>query len=209
MLQGRCVVVTGASGNLGAAVCARLEREGAFVVGLTRKDADLSDEAQVEAAYAKAQARSGAIWGAVHCAGGWAGGSVAQSSVETFEKMIAVNLRSTFLCCRAALRRMKEGRIVNVAAYGPATFTAIAGSAAYAAAKAGVIALTKSIAEEQGAVLANCVAPGTMQTPQNAAAMPKAQQSGWVPLESVAEGIVFLLSPAATMNGAVLTFPSR
>jgi len=116
-MQGRLVVVTGASGNLGAAVVSRLERAGARVAGLTRKDADLSDEAQVERAYDAAVQRFGPLHGAVHCAGGWAGGKVADTSVDTFTKMIDINLRSTFLCCRAALRRMRgEGRIVNVAA---------------------------------------------------------------------------------------------
>ncbi|MGZ6124664.1 MAG: SDR family NAD(P)-dependent oxidoreductase, partial [Myxococcales bacterium] len=106
-MKSRCVVVTGASGNLGAAVVERLERAGARVVGLTRGDADLTDEGQVEAAYEKALQRQGAIWGSVHCAGGWAGASFAQTEIATFERMIDLNLRSAFLCCRAALRRMR------------------------------------------------------------------------------------------------------
>ena len=72
-MKSRCVVVTGASGNLGVAVVERLERAGARVVGFTHQDADLTDEAQVEAAYEKAVQRHGPIWGSVHCAGGWAG----------------------------------------------------------------------------------------------------------------------------------------
>jgi NAD(P)-dependent dehydrogenase (short-subunit alcohol dehydrogenase family) len=204
-MERRCVVVTGASGNLGAVVVDRLQRAGARVVGLTRKDADLSDEAQVEAAYDKAQQRHGALWGSVHCAGGWAGGPLAQTPLEVFERMIDVNLRSAFLCCRAALRRMRgEGRIVNVAALTAAALSGVGGSAAYAASKAGVIALTKAIAEEGGGVRANCVAPGTMRTPANGNAL------GQVPLEDVAEGILYLLLPeAGAVNGAVLTFPSR
>ncbi|MCA1825581.1 MAG: SDR family NAD(P)-dependent oxidoreductase [Myxococcales bacterium] len=206
MLNGRCVVVTGASGNLGAAVVARLEREGARVFAVDRAVADVTDEAQVEKAYDAAVSKNGPLWGAVHCTGGWAGGAVGETSVATFEKMIALNLRSTFLCCRAAVRRMASGgRIVNVAAYGPLTFTGIAHNAAYAASKAGVIALTKAIAEEGGPVRASCVAPATMRTPQNAAAMPRADQSKWIPLEDVAEAIAYLLSSQAG-NGAVITF---
>ena len=106
MLNGRCVVVTGASGNLGTVVSARLEREGAKVFGIDRAVADVTDEAQVEKAYDAAVAKFGPLWGAVHTAGTWAGGLVAETSVATFEKMIAVNLRTTFLCCRAAVRRM-------------------------------------------------------------------------------------------------------
>jgi NAD(P)-dependent dehydrogenase (short-subunit alcohol dehydrogenase family) len=204
-MKSRCVVVTGTSGNLGAAVVERLGRAGARVVGLTREDADLTDEGQVEAAYEKALQRHGAIWGAVHCAGGWAGGPFAQTEVATFEKMVAINLRSCFLCCRAALRRMRgEGRIVNVAAITAAALQGVGGSAAYAASKAGVIALTKALAEEGSGVRANCVAPGTLRTPANG------ETQGQVPLEDVAEAILYLVSPeAGAINGAVLTFPSR
>jgi len=183
----------------------RLQRAGAVVVPFTHQDGDLSQEPQVEAAYDRALQRNGAIWGSVQLAGGWAPGTVAQTSVEVFERMIDVNLRSAFLCCRAALRRMRgEGRIVNVSAINAATLTGIGGSAAYAAAKAGIVALTKAIAEEGGGVRANCVAPGTMKTPANG------DLPGQVPLEDVAEGILYLLSPeSGAVNGAVLTFPSR
>lgn len=204
-IQGRLVVVTGASGNLGAAVVSRLQRAGASVAGLTRKDADLSDEAQVERAYDAAVQRFGALFGSVHCAGGWAGGKVAETPVDVFTRMIDINLRSAFLCSRAALRRMRgDGRIVNVSAISAAQLTGVAGSAAYAAAKAGVIALTRAIAEEgaRSGIRCNCVAPAAMRTPQNAPA------PGQVPLEDVAEGILYLLSPeSGAVNGAVLTFP--
>jgi NAD(P)-dependent dehydrogenase (short-subunit alcohol dehydrogenase family) len=204
-MQGRLVVVTGASGNLGAAVVSRLQRAGASVAGLTRKDADLSDEAQVERAYDAAVQRFGALLGSVHCAGGWAGGKVAETPVDVFTKMIDINLRSAFLCSRAALRRMRgEGRIVNVAAINAAHLTGVGGSAAYAASKAGVIALTRAIAEEAArtGIRCNCVAPAAMRTPQNG------PSPGQVPLEDVAEGILYLLSPeSGAVNGAVLTFP--
>ena len=221
MLTGRCVVVTGASGNLGTAVCKRLLREGARVVALVRRAsdpvaagaaaqvADLGVEDQVEAAYSAAEP----VWASVHCAGGWAGGTVAETSVETFEKMIALNLRSSFLCCRAALRRMEprgEGRIVNVAAWEPALLSGFGGAAAYGISKAGVVALTKAVAESGRGVRCSCVAPGTLRTPQNSAGMPAADQGRWVPLEDVAEAIAFLVSPeSGAANGAVVTLPSR
>ncbi len=204
-MKSRCVVVTGASGNLGRAVVERLERAGARVAALSRKDADLADEAQVEAAYERTVQRYGPLWGSVHCAGGWAGAPFAQAELGQFEAMISVNLRSCFLCCRAALRRMRgEGRIVNVAAFTAAALQGVGGASAYAASKAGVIALTKVIAEEDGGVRANCVAPGTLRTPANG------ETAGQVPLEDVAEAILYLVSPeAGAINGAVLTFPSR
>ena len=199
------MVVTGASGNLGAAVVARLQRARAAVVALTRKEADLADEAQVESAYDNAVEGHGPLWASVHCAGGWAGATVAHTSVDVLERMLEINLRSAFLCCRAALRRMRgEGRIVNVAALNAATLSGVRGSAAYAASKAGVVALTKAIAEEGGGVRANCIAPGAMRTSANG------NLPGQVPLEEVAEAILYLVSPeAGALNGAVLTFPSR
>jgi NAD(P)-dependent dehydrogenase (short-subunit alcohol dehydrogenase family) len=215
------VVVTGAAGNLGSAVCKRLLDDGFHVLALVRRAsdpvddraiqhvADLSDEAQIEAAYDAARAAFGAVWGSVHCAGGWAGGTVASTTLETFENMVHMNLRSTFLCCRAALKRMGgQGRIVNVSAYTAATYTSIAGSAAYTAAKAGVIALTKAIADEGVAeIRANVIAPGTLRTIQNASAMSDANQDGWVPLSRVADAVAYLLSVEAP-NGTVLQLPS-
>jgi NAD(P)-dependent dehydrogenase (short-subunit alcohol dehydrogenase family) len=218
----RGVLVTGASGALGAAVCKRLLDDGYKVLGVIHRDtdkldaravrhvADVSDEKQIEAAYDAARAAFGSLWGAVHVAGGFAMGTVASTDIKGFEAMLSINLRSTFLGCRAALRRMGgQGRIVNVAAWTAATLTGIASSAAYAASKAGVIALTKSIAEENLPDLrANAIAPGTMRTPANAAAMPKADQAGWVPLEQAAAAIAYLLSDDAP-NGLILTLPSR
>jgi NAD(P)-dependent dehydrogenase (short-subunit alcohol dehydrogenase family) len=214
---GRSVVVTGASGNLGRAVCVRLAEEGARVVPFVHtkrspeeRAVELTDERSVEAGF---EGISG-LWAAVNCAGGWKGGApLKETSVEVFESMIASNLRSAFLVSRAAVRRFgpEGGRIVNVSAAIVASLTGIGGAAAYAAAKAGVIALTKALAEEGAAsgVRANCVAPGTMRTPQNERAMPGVGSARWVKVEDVAEAIAFLCDPrSAAVNGAVVTLPS-
>jgi len=216
-LSGRAIVVTGASGNLGRAVCARLARDAARVVPFVRKkrnpeerEVELTDERSVDAAF---DGLSG-LWAAVNCAGGWRGGSpVRDTPTEIFETMIAMNLRSAFLVSRAALRRFGPdgGRIVNVAAANAAALVGIGGSAAYAAAKAGVIALTKAIAEEGAAtgVRASCVAPGIMRTPENERAMPGVGRARWVEVEAVAEAIAFLCDPrSSAVNGAVVTLPS-
>jgi NAD(P)-dependent dehydrogenase (short-subunit alcohol dehydrogenase family) len=216
-LAGRTIVVTGASGNLGRAVCARLAEAGARVVPFVHKKrspeeraVELTDERSVEAGF---EGVAG-LWAAVNCAGGWKGGTpVRETPVDVFETMIASNLRSAFLVSRAALRRFGPdgGRIVNVSAAVAASLTGIGGSAAYAAAKAGVIALTKALAEEVAAsgVRANCIAPGTMRTPENERAMPGTGSARWVKLEDVAEAIAFLCDPASTaVNGAVVTLPS-
>jgi len=216
-LSGRAIVVTGASGNLGRAVSARLARDGARVVPFVRKkrgpeerEVELTDERSVDAAF---DGISG-LWAAVNCAGGWRGGSpVRDTPTEIFEAMIAMNLRSAFLVSRAALRRFGPdgGRVVNVAAANAAALVGIGGSAAYAAAKAGVIALTKAIAEEGAAtgVRASCVAPGIMRTPENERAMPGVGRARWVEVEAVAEAIAFLCDPrSSAVNGAVVTLPS-
>jgi NAD(P)-dependent dehydrogenase (short-subunit alcohol dehydrogenase family) len=217
-LAGRSIVVTGASGNLGRAVCARLARDGARVVPFVHEKrsaeeraVELTDESAVEAGF---DGIAAPLWAAVNCAGGWKGGSpVRDTSTEIFEAMIATNLRSAFLVSRAALRRFgpEGGRIVNVAAATAAALVGLAGAAAYAAAKAGVIALTKAIAEEGAltGVRASCVAPGTMRTPQNERAMPGVGSSRWVEVDAVAEAIAFLCDPrSSAVNGAVVTLPS-
>jgi len=238
-LSGRCIVVTGASGNLGSAVCARLLEGGASVVALVHKEAsrapfasallgeagseagsrlevraaELGDEASVEAAFDAAEVRFGGLWAAVNCAGGYAGGAISATSVETFERMIALNLRSAFLVSRAAMRRLLvrgEGRIVCVASISAATARGLGGSGAYGLSKAGVIALVQALAEEgfPGGVRASCVAPGTLRTQTNSQAMPGSDESRWVPLSDVAEAIAFLCGPgSASVNGAVLTLP--
>jgi NAD(P)-dependent dehydrogenase (short-subunit alcohol dehydrogenase family) len=217
-LAGRSIVVTGASGNLGRAVCERLSREGARVVPFVhhkrsaeQRAVELSEERSVDAAFDGIPAP---LWAAVNCAGGWKGGSpVRDTSTDVFDAMIAMNLRSAFLVSRAALRRFGSdgGRIVNVASATAAALAGLAGSAAYAAAKAGVIALTKAIAEEGAptGVRASCVAPGTMRTPENERAMPGVGSARWVDVEAVAEAIAFLCDPrSSAVNGAVVTLPS-
>jgi NAD(P)-dependent dehydrogenase (short-subunit alcohol dehydrogenase family) len=219
------IVVTGASGNLGAAVCRKLLAS-ARVVALVHKEgsraalaeklgakaevrvAELSSESSVAAAFEG----TGPIWGVVNCAGGWKGGSaVAETSLDTFDQMIALNVKSAFVVSREALRRGAR-RIVNVASITAAQLAGMSGSAAYNLSKAAVIALTKAIAEEgaQSGVRCNCVAPGTLRTEENQRGMPGVDPARWVSLDSVAEAIAFLLAPETeALNGAVLTLPSR
>jgi len=220
------IVVTGASGNLGSAVCQKLLAEGASIVALVHRESsraalaeklDAKAEVRVaelasEASVAAALEGLGSLYGAVNCAGGWKGGTpVADTPVETFDEMIALNVKSAFVVSREALRRGAK-RIVNVASFTAAQLAGMSGSAAYNMSKAAVIALTKAIAEEgaKTGVRCNCVAPETLRTKENERAMPRADPARWVPIEEVASAIAFLLADGAgSVNGAVLTLPSR
>jgi NAD(P)-dependent dehydrogenase (short-subunit alcohol dehydrogenase family) len=231
---GRTLVVAGAAGNLGRVVTEQLLVRGAQVVGLVRKASEsgapaglpaeaaaryraqvteLSDEAGVAAAFDLA-ASLAPVWGLVNAAGAWDGGkSVTEAPLSSFEKMIDANLRSSFVTGREALRRFTGGgRIVFVSAFIAQSGVGGGGNAAYAASKAGVIALARAMAEEGHAsgVRVNCIAPGTMMTPASAAALPPSEQGKWVALSQAAEAVVALCTPEPlAVNGAVLTLPAR
>jgi NAD(P)-dependent dehydrogenase (short-subunit alcohol dehydrogenase family) len=116
---------------------------------------------------------------------------------------------SAFTACRAVLPGMLAagyGRVVLTASR--AVLPPISGIFAYTVSKAAVIAFTQALAAETRGrgVTVNAVAPSTMDTPANRAAMPDVDRSGWVPVESVAETIAFLSSEAAGhVTGSLVT----
>jgi NAD(P)-dependent dehydrogenase (short-subunit alcohol dehydrogenase family) len=125
--------------------------------------------------------------------------------------MMDTNARTTFLCCRAAIRSMlasgQGGRIVNVTARPGLDPRRGSGMVAYTASKAAVAAMTVALAEEVKGkgILVNAIAPSTLDTQANRAAMPKADFAKWVSLEATAETIAALISTRnIATSGALL-----
>lgn len=219
-LSGRVILVTGASGGLGSAVVPAFEKAGAVVLPVARAPgadgiaADLTRDSDARGAVAQAVARAGRIDVLAHLMGGWAGGRpVAETDDATWRSMFGMNLDAAFHMARAVLPHMiaaGRGRIVMVGsrtAVEPA-----AGSAAYNAAKAGLIALVRTIAAEvkDSGVTCNVVLPSIIDTQANRAAMPKASHAKWVKPQAIAELILWLASDeAADVNGAAIPIYGR
>ena len=206
----RKYIVTGALGALGQAVSAKLRSDGHAVCGIDLAQAmsastgetiggvDLTDEAAVAAAYASAMEILGGLDGVANVAGGFLWETIVDGAVASWDRMYAMNVRTALISSRAALAHLSAGgSIVNIGA--AAAQNAAAGMGSYAASKAGVMALTESLADElRGCqVRVNAVLPTILDTPQNRADMPDADVSGWVTLDAAASAIAFLLSPAA------------
>jgi NAD(P)-dependent dehydrogenase (short-subunit alcohol dehydrogenase family) len=194
----RIVMVTGAAGNLGRAVAAAFEGLGATVVRLGRKDA-------VEAALA----RHGRVDVLCNIAGAFRMGKpLHETTDEDWDYLFDANAKTVLHMCRAVVPSMLRnggGKIVNVGAY--AALKGAAQMGAYAASKSAVIRITETMAAElrDKNVNVNCVLPSIIDTPENRAAMPKADPRRWVAPQDLAAVIVFLASDAArAIHGAAI-----
>lgn len=183
----KTAIVTGAAGEIGRAVAKRLAEDGFFVLVNYTGDsakadevvnsikhaggqavaikADIADEAKVALLFERALAATGQIDAVVHCAGVLANFPMIRNDVETFDKVIAVNLRGTFLVLAQAAQHVSDGgRIIALSSSVIAKSTPTYG--AYIASKAGVEGMVRVLAHELRGrnVTVNAVAPGPVAT---------------------------------------------
>lgn len=170
---------------------------------------DSSDPEAVTTFVKDAAERFGTVDALVALVGGWAGGKdVEETDDVRFERMIDLNLRSTFYAVRAVLpilRAAGRGRIVTVGSR--AAVDNPSGQAAFNLAKAGVVSLTKSVANElRGTeITANALLPSLIDTPATREAMPYSDYVDWPSPEEIAAVIDFMLSDdSAVLNGATV-----
>ena len=195
----RALLITGAAGGLGGEVVKRLEREYRLITP-SRKELDVASEPSVRDAFAAA----GELYGLVHLVGGWAGGNVAETSLETWSQMFSLNTTAAFLTMREAARTMKgPARIIAVSSI--ATLHVTSGSAAYVAAKSALNALVQALAADLrgSGITVNAVLPDSMATPAMLAG--GADASKLVDPADVAGTIAWLLSDTASgVTGALV-----
>jgi NAD(P)-dependent dehydrogenase (short-subunit alcohol dehydrogenase family) len=230
-LNNRVVLVTGGLSGIGAAVCEKLATEGARVIAadLTAEAAelddspiaplklDVSDATSVQTAVDAVVAKHGRLDGLVNSAGIAREQPFLETPVEAFDKIIAVNLRGSFLIGQAAAKAMKAtggGSIINIASV--SGMLGNSGRSAYGASKGGVITLSKVMAVDlaQFGVRVNVIAPGPVETPLVAQVHSAETRAEWgrrVPMkrygspEEMAGAAVFLLSDeSAYVTGQIL-----
>lgn len=225
-MAARVIVITGAFGVLGSAVAKSAAEQGAELAlidfakapagldaGVVLGEVDLADQVKASAAMAAVGERYGRIDALLNIAGGFTWEKVEGQDPATWTAMHRLNVMTAANASRAAipyLRASGAGRIVNVGS--AAAQKAGAGMGAYAAAKAGVHALTQALAEELkgDGVTVNAVLPSIIDTPANRADMPDADVSSWVAPADLAAVMLFLASDAArAVTGALVPVTGR
>ncbi|MAT81651.1 MAG: 3-oxoacyl-[acyl-carrier-protein] reductase [Phycisphaerae bacterium] len=234
----RVALVTGASRGIGRAIAKRLASDGHHVVLVARDQSrldevlseieadggvgesracDLGDPASLEAMMESVLSDRGRLDVLVNNAGINRDGLILRMSDEDFDEVLAVNLRATFITCRAVARSMMRGRwgrIINISSV--TGLVGNPGQANYAAAKAGMVGMTKTLAKELGSkgITANVVAPGFIETDMTEAMSSEilAEAAKRLPLrrlgrpEEIAHAVAYLASEdAGYVTGQVLT----
>ena len=219
-MHGKVAVVTGAGRGIGRAISLALARCGATVVLAARTPeqleqtarearaegqgtktlavpCDVAVETQVVAMFAQAHAQFGRVDILINNAGMGLFGPVAEQSADAFDRVLAVNLRGTFLCAREAMKIMipqKSGTIINMASV--VGFKGYPSQGAYGAAKHGVMGLTKVLAVEgqPHGVRVAAVLPGGVDTEMVAQARPDLDRSVLLQPDDIAQTVLYLLS---------------
>jgi NAD(P)-dependent dehydrogenase (short-subunit alcohol dehydrogenase family) len=233
--EGQVVLVAGGTGALGQAVARAFLAEGARVAvtgrqvkevealldeagatggrlrGLVGDPTNPATAAQFAAELAAAEGRIDAL---VNTVGGWAGGQpLWEADIGVYPKMLAANLTAGWALARAVVPHMlRAGRGAIVEVVSRAALVPSPGAAAYAASKAGALALFAALAEElkDRGVRVNSILPGVIDTAANRAAMPGADQARWPTPEELAKVILFLCSDdARAVVGAAIPVYGR
>ncbi len=228
-LEGKRVAVTGAFGALGAATVQTLLAAGAKVAAIDRAETrpasvslgtaslfggvDLADEKVAQETIDKVAHALGGLDALVNIAGTFRFEKLADGSVDTWDLLYRINLRTAVAVSKAALPLLiasGDGRIVNIGAIG--AIKPGAGMGAYAASKQGVMKFTESLADElkDKGVTVNALLPSIIDTAPNRADMPKADFERWVKPAELADVIAFLLSDRArAITGALIPVAGR
>ncbi|OLD16424.1 MAG: short-chain dehydrogenase [Acidobacteriales bacterium 13_1_40CM_3_55_5] len=228
--SGKSVIVAGGTGGLGGAVSLAFRGEGAKVAVTYRSQkefdalrsaagpnsssleghrVEVTDEAVVRVLIDEVLAKHGSLDALVNSVGGYAGGvNLWETDPKLFDQMFALNMRSGYVLARATVPVMLKqghGAIVNIAS--KAAVDHAAGAAAYAASKAGAVAMMDSLAAElKGTgVRVNSILPSIIDTEINRKVMPKADFAKWPKPEDIARVILFLCSDQAKLiHGAAM-----
>jgi 3-oxoacyl-[acyl-carrier protein] reductase len=215
-LKGKVAIVTGSSSGIGKAIALRFGQEGAKVVVAARRlqlceqtvsqireqggealaiQTDIADERQVERLMADTVERYGRIDILINNAGIGGGSRLIDTSTETFDQVMNINVRGTFFCCRAGFRQMKRqggGVIINMSSV--AGLQAWSGTGTYSASKHGIMALTKSLADEGRPynIKVSAICPGAVADELVDASPADIQRSEKIDPFDVAEATLYL-----------------
>lgn len=227
-MKDKVVFITGAKGGLGSVITETFLQQGAKVIGASRSISssdfpgpnfeavaiDFTSADQVRDAVAKIFERHGRIDAVVHVVGGFAGGqTITETSDSTWNQMRDMNLTSAFHVLRETVPYLRKSKNARIIAIGSLTAKEPhANLGAYVIFKSALTILVQTVAAENAdcGLTANVVLPGTMDTPANRKAMPNEDFSKWLPLQNVADLVLWLADESSShITGMALPIESN